>query len=480
MKTYLLTFTALLLLAVPGLSQPSRTEPPVPSAPKSVEPQVVRKTQLSNGIAVWTVERHAVPVVNVSIVLDSGAAVDPPGKFGLSNFTVSLLDEGAAGKSSLAISDELDYLGARYSGSSDFDSTSLSVQVPSERLLPALKVLADITRRPDFPKEEIERIQTEMLVQLRQERDDASSLASYFFPKLLYPEGHRYAQKGSGGEAEIANFERTDLLAFHHQSFRPEQATILVVGDVTADRVTEQLEQTFGDWAIGKDAAEKVSALPLAPQVSKRRVVIVDKPGAAQTAIMIGRLGVNRNTSDYYALEVLNTVLGDSFTSRLNQNLREKNGYTYGARSAFTMRKETGPFYAAAAVQTDKTGPAVKEFFNELTRIAERIPEDELQKAKNYLAYRFPAQFETNSDIANGLAELLVYGLAEDTYARYVQRVQAVTAEDVEAAAKAYIDPDRMIVLLVGDRSVIEPEIKALDLGDLEYRDRMEGLSPQP
>ncbi len=479
MKTHLLKFTALLLLTVPGLSQPSRTEPPVPTAAKSLQPQVVRKTHLSNGIEVWTVERHAVPVVHVSVVLDGGNAMDPEGKFGLASFTASLLDEGAAGRSSLVLSDELDYLGAGYNGSSDFDRTSLSVQVPSERLVSALAVLGDIALRPDFPVEEIARIKKEMLVQLRQERDDASSLASYFFPKLLYPEAHRYSQKGSGGEAEIANFNRSDLLAFHDQYFRPERATILVVGDVTAETVTEQLERTFGTWKAAKVAAT-APVLPATAQVARRRVVIVDKPGAAQTAIMIGRLGVDRATSDYYALEVLNTVLGDSFTSRLNQNLREKNGYTYGAGSAFTMRKEAGPFYATAAVQTDKTGPAVREFFHELTRISERIPPEELQKAKNYLAYRFPAQFETNSDIANGLAELLVYSLPEDTYGRYVERIQAVTAAEVEAAAKTYIDPERMIVLLVGDRSVIEPEIEALNLGVLEYRDRMEGLTAEP
>ena len=210
--------------------------------------------------------------------------------------------------------------------------------------------------------------------------------------------------------------------------------------------------------------------------MAQRKVVIVDKPGSAQTTVMIGWQGVARGTQDYEALQVLNTILGDSFTSRLNQNLREKNGYTYGARSAFVMRKEPGPFYASASVQTDKTAPAVTEFFKELRGVRQAVSAAELEKAKNYLAYRFPAEFETDSDIADKLTELVVYSLPEDTYANYVERIQAVTAEQVQAAAEKYIDSDKMLVLLVGDRARIEEEIKALNLGPIEVRDRMEGL----
>jgi zinc protease len=478
MRINLLKVALVLLLAMPGMTQPDRTEAPTPAAPKSLVPQSVHKTRLKNGIQVWIVERHQVPVVSLNLVLHTGSASDPPGQWGLATFTSSLLDEGAAGKSSLQLSDELDYLGADLSASSGFDFTAVSLDVPSERLQPSLELMADIVQRPDFPEKEVDRIKKELLTALRQQRDEPTSVASYFFPKLIYPEAHRYSEMAGGGETAIKGFDRAALRAFHQAAYRPEQATIVVVGDVTTDQVTKDLEETFGSWqAQGKPLSEL--HFPEAPQMSQRKVVIVDKPGAAQTTVMIGWQGVARHTEDYYALEVLNTILGDSFTSRLNQNLREKNGYTYGAGSAFVMRKERGPFYARASVQTDKTGPAVTEFFKELRGISQVVDDEELEKAKNYLAYRFPAEFETDSDIADQLTELVVYSLPEDTHANYVERIQAVTAEHVQAAAKKYIHSDHMLVLLVGDRSKIEEEIKALNLGPIEHRDRMEGLDPE-
>lgn len=471
------TAIALSLILCSGIAyaEPDRSTAPEPTAPKSLKLPSVQKSKLDNGIVVWTVQRSQVPVVSVELLLDLGAAADPPGESGLASFTSSLLEEGAAGKTSLELSDELEFLGASYEESSDFDSTALSLDAPRERLDDALTVFADMVINPDFPQDEIERVQEELRTSLRQSRDSASSIASYFFPRLLYPEDHRYSQSITGTDKSIASFNQASIKKFHTAVYQPERATIIVVGDITPADATAKLNRVFGNWKSKGEFAVP-AALPQAPQIAQRNVVIVDKPGAAQTAVMIGWLGVERKTNDYYALEVLNTILGDSFTSRLNQNLREEHGYTYGAGSRFDMRKEAGPFFATAAVQTDKTGPALEEFFKELSAIRETVPEDELQKAKNYLAYRFPSEFETDSNIAGNLSTLLVYSLPEDTYANYVQEVQQVTADQVRKAAVRYIDPERMVVLLVGDRSVIEAEVKALNLGPLQYRDRMEGL----
>lgn len=475
MKKPLIAFCLTLILNGSAFAQPDRTEPPEPSAPKSVQLPAVEKSRLKNGIEVWTVERRQVPVVSVRLVLDLGATADPPGEYGLASFTSSLLEEGAAGKSALEISDELDFLGASYGSSTDFDATKLYLEVPRERLDEALAVFSDIVLRPDFRPDDIERVKKKLRTSLRQNRDSTNSVAAYFFPRLLYPDDHRYAQSITGTDAAIAGFDQSELKGLHQAVYQPGRATFVVVGDVTSAEATEKLNRAFGEWG-GKAEPLAPTTLPEAPQVPRRNVVIVDKPGAAQTSIMIGWLGVDRRTPDYYALQVLNTILGDSFTSRLNQNLREEHGYTYGAGSAFVMRKEAGPFYATAAVQTDKTGPALQEFFKELSGIRQTVPAEELEKAKNYLAYRFPSEFETDSDVAGNLTTLLVYSLPENTFSNYVSKIQSVTADQVQKAAEHYVDPERMVVLLVGDRAVIEEEVKALDLGPLEYRDRMEGL----
>ena len=475
MKKSLMALCVALILNGVAFAQPDRTESPQPAAPKSVELPAVEKSRLENGVEVWTVERRQVPVVSMWLVLNLGATAAPPSEFGLADFTSSLLEEGAAGKSALELSDELDFLGANYSSSTNFDATRLTLSVPRARLDEALKVFADMVLRPDFRPDDIERVKKKLRTSLRQNRDSTSSVASYFFPRLLYPEGHRYADSVTGADAAIASFEQSDLQGFHQAVYQPGRATIIIVGDITSEEATAKLNSAFAGWSNATEPFAPTT-LPEAPQVARRNVVIVDKPGAAQTTVMIGWLGVERRTSDYYTLQVLNTILGDSFTSRLNQNLREQHGYTYGAGSAFVTRKEAGPFYAMASVQTDKTGPALGEFFKELSGIREVVPEEELEKAKNYLAYRFPSEFETNSDVAGNLSTLEIYSLPEDTYSNYVQNIRSVTAAQVQEAAKQYIDPERMIVLLVGDRAVIEEDVKALDLGPLQYRDRMEGL----
>lgn len=473
-KTWMAVCLALFLNSA-VYAQPDRTESPSPAAPRSVQLPAVKKTRLQNGVDVWTVERPQVPVVSVWLVLDLGATADPPSEYGLAQFTSSLLEEGAAGKSALELSDELDFLGGSYNSTTNFDATRLTLRVPRARLDEALKVFADMVVRPDFRPDDIERVKKKLRTSLRQNRDSTHSVASYFFPRLLYPQGHRYSESVTGSDAAIASFEKSDLKGFHQAVYQPGRATVIVVGDITSKEATDKLNVAFEGW---ENAAEPFAptTLPEAPQVARRNVVIVDKPGAAQTTVMIGWLGVERRTPDYYTLQVLNTILGDSFTSRLNQNLREQHGYTYGAGSVFDTRNEAGPFFAMASVQTDKTGPALEEFFKELSGIREVVPEDELEKAKNYLAYRFPSEFETNSDVAGNLSVLEMYSLPEDTFSNYVQNIRSVTAAQVKEAAEQYIDPERMIVLLVGDRAVIEEDVKALDLGPLQYRDRMEGL----
>jgi predicted Zn-dependent peptidase len=258
-----------------------------------------------------------------------------------------------------------------------------------------------------------------------------------------------------------------DLRAFYRGHYRPDNATLLVVGDVTPASVLPMLEKSFGGWKAD-GMAPLVAAVPTAPQLTKRQVYLIDKPGAAQSQIRIGWVGVPRSTPDYAALTVMNTLLGGAFTSRLNQNLREKNGFTYGASSLFDMRISAGPFLATAGVQTDKTADALREFFVELNGILDPIPADELTKAKNNVALGFPAEFETTGDMARKLEELVIYGLPDDTFSSFVAAVNKVSGADVQRAAARYVQPDRMAVVVVGDRAAVEANIKALNLGPIQ------------
>ena len=256
------------------------------------------------------------------------------------------------------------------------------------------------------------------------------------------------------------------MKAFHDANYRPASAELVVAGDVTPDTMLPLLEQAFGSWT-GSAPAQAVPATPKGS--STRRVFLIDKPGAAQSQIRIGGIGVPRSTPDYFALRVLNTILGGSFTSRLNANLREQHGYAYGASSTFDMRLGAGPFYATAGVQSDKTAEALKEFFNELRRIHEVVPRDELDKAANYLSLLLPRNFETIQNVANAMSSLYVYGLPDDFYSTYADRVRAVTPADVKRVADKYIVPDKLIVVIIGDRKTIESPIRALNLGPITF-----------
>jgi predicted Zn-dependent peptidase len=332
-------------------------------------------------------------------------------------------------------------------------------------LADGLAVLSDVVARPTFPDEELKRLREERLASLLEAQDDPEQLVAFAFPRLIYGKQHRYGTEPVGTAAALNSITTADLKAFHAAEYRPSNSALFVTGDVTAASVTPVLEKALGVWKGA--AAPAAPAIPRATQLTERRVYLIDKPGAAQSQIRIGWIGVPRSTPDFFAIRVLNTILGGAFTSRLNNNLREVHGYAYGAGSNFDMRLGAGPFYAAAGVQTDKTVEALKEFFVELTRIHEPVGADELQKAKNYLALLMPRNFETERSAANALAQTYVYNLPADYFQTYGDRIRAVTAEEVKRAADKYIQPDKFAVVIVGDRKVIEAGVRDLNLGPL-------------
>jgi zinc protease len=458
---------ALATVVVSAQQAPDRTHPPQPGPPSAVALPAIQKRQLSNGLPVWTVEMHKVPVAQVNLVIFSGTADDPAGKFGVASLATAMLEEGAGSRSALEVADAVDFLGADLSTAVGIDSAAVRLHVPITRLADALPIMADVALRPTFPKDELERLRRERLTTLLQARDDPATIAALGFSRLLYGPAHRYGTAMLGTAATIAALTPEDLRAFYAATFRPSNAALLVIGDVTADRAMPLLESSFGGWRTAAGAVAH-PALPPAPQPARRVIYLIDKPDAAQSQIRIGWIGAPRSTADYFPIQVTNTILGGSFSSRLNMNLREKHGYAYGAGSGFDMRASAGPFAASAGVQTDKTAEALTEFFNELTAIQQAVPAGELARAKNYVALRFPGGFETTGDVSRKLEDELVYHLPDDYFSTYVQRIQAVSAADEQRVAQKYIQPARFIVVVVGDLKKIEAGIRALNLGPIE------------
>jgi zinc protease len=474
-----LIFALVCLSAVVSAQAPDRAHPPQSGPPPTLKLPAIQKRALSNRLPVWIVERHEVPVVHVNLVVLSGTGDDPPGKFGIANLTASLLTEGAGSRSALEIADAVDFLGADLVTNSGSDASAVRLNVPVARLAAALPIMADVALRPTFPQAELDRQKVQRLSSIIQARDDPSAIDQRGFARVVYGPTHRYGTALAGSAQNISAFTVDDVRAYYRSAYQPANAALIVVGDVTPDRVMPLLETSFGKWQGGSTPAQhQTYSAPALP--SERQIYIVDKPGAPQSQVRIGWAGVARSTPDYFPITVMNTVLGGAFSSRLNLNLREKHGYTYGAQSQFDMRIGAGPFVAAAGIQTDKTADALKEFFVELNGILQVVPADELARSKHYVSLRYPLGFETTGDIAARLEQAVVYHLPDDYFSTYVQKIEAVTAAEVQRVAQKYIVPNKFAVVIAGDRAAIEPGIRALNLGPIKILTVDDVFGPAP
>ncbi|MEJ2636893.1 MAG: pitrilysin family protein [Calditrichia bacterium] len=466
------------LAAYPLQSQEvSRSEPPQPGPPLTLTLPAVQHFQLSNGVPVTMMQQHKVPLVEIYVIVKAGIVMDTPQKSGLASITASMLDEGAGSRNALQFADAVDFLGADLFARAGFNTTTIALHTPLSKLDSAMVLLSDMVLRPTFPAEELERVRTSLLTTLIQWHDEPRVIASVLLNNELYGEKHPYGRPAIGTEKSIRSFQVADLKNFHSTYFRANNADIVVVGDIDQETIQPKLEKAFGKWESGKIPAPE---LPPIHAVKKRRIYIVDKAGAPQSEIRIGSIGAPRLTDEYYDLVVLNTILGGSFTSRLNQNLREVHGYTYGAGSRFYFRELPGPFIAASAVQTAVTDSALYQFMYELNGIRMPVPENELDRAKNYVALGFPENFETVSSIANQLSELVFYGLPDNYFNDYIQHILGVTDKGVQQAADKYIIPDKMDVVIVGDRKAIAEKVKALNLGPIKFMTIDQVLGPVP
>jgi zinc protease len=446
-----------------------RTRPPAMRPAPALAVPPMQSATLSNGLQLYVVEMHEVPVVDIQLFVDAGALRDPADLPGLATFTANMLDEGAGQRSALDIAEEAGYLGARLFTFANFDMAGVSLHVPKRRLEAALDLFADVVLRPTFPDSEVVRQRDLRKAQLLQLRDQPVQMANVAYPAILFGDQHPYGRPLAGTDSSVLKLDRERVRQFHESLYRPNNARIMVVGDVTVAEARRLIEARLGRWARASVPALRPSTTP-AP--ARRTIFLVDKPGAAQSVFRIGHEGVARSTPDYFAGMVMNTILGGSFTSRLNQNLRETHGYTYGAGSAFSLRRLPGPFTASASVVTAKTDSALIQFMYELRRIRDSVvPAEELEKAKSYIMLGLPRDFETTSGAAGQYSDIVLYDLPRDYYRSYIDRVRAVTAADVQRVARQYIDPDHFAIVIVGDRAQIEAGLRALNEGTVVYRD---------
>jgi predicted Zn-dependent peptidase len=460
-------------------AQVDRSHPPQPGPPRPLKLPAFERKALSNGLPVVLVGMHEVPVAEVILVVRAGATADPQGREGLASMTAGMLDEGAGGRDALALADAIDFLGATLEADADWDASTVSLRVPVARLSDALPIMADVALRPDFPEKELARLRKEALTALLQARDVPGRIASRELAEAVFGRAHRYGRPETGDAASISALNVAEMRAFHDERYTPAAATLVVVGDVTAESVLPLLEKAFGAWKAPA-AAPAAPSVPAPPQVRNRTVWLVDKPGSVQSAIRIGRVGVSWNDPRYAATEVMNTLLGGSFTSRLNDNLREQHGYTYGARSGFARYRTGGLFVAMADVQTDKTAPALTEFVKELTRIRTAPTPEEAERARSYAALRYPEQFETTQQVAAHVVEKVVYDLPDGFFEQFVPKALAVDAAAIAKAADAEVDPRNIAIVVVGDRSKVEGPIRALNLGPIRNLTVEDVMGPAP
>ncbi|MEP6618102.1 MAG: pitrilysin family protein [bacterium] len=452
-------------------------KPPTLASPPTLSVPLIVTRQLTNGLKLVVVEQHELPLADVLLEVRSGGEADPAGKPGVASMASSMLLEGTTRRTSLQIDDQQEFLGVSLRTGSGWELSTLALHTPTAQLDSALTLLADVALRPAFPPTDLDRVRKARLTALQQQRDRGPAIADRAFAAALYGNDNPYGRPLAGTEVSIASLTRDDLLRFYTTFYRPNNATLLVVGDVQPDDIERRVNVLFGAWTRGEIPAVATTVVN-APKGTT--VILVDKPGAAQSSFRLGGIGAARNTADYYALQVLNTLLGGSFSSRLNQNLREVHGYTYGANSSFSYRRSAGPFIASAEVVSAKTDSALIQFTKELNAIRDTVPADELARAKRYLQLGLPERFETTTSIAGQLLPLLTYDIPLDFYNTAVQKIGAVTQADVQRVARQYIDPARLTLVVVGDRKSIEPGIRALNPGEIVIRDARDVLGAPP
>ena len=441
---------------------------PAPGPPREYHfPEFTRHT-LANGLRVIVAPVRKLPVVSVLAVVDAGATVDPPGREGLAQLTAEALREGTEKKGGVEILEGFESLGSSLEAGADWDSSIVSMTILSDHLEKGLSLMAEVLTSASFPEHEIERLKAERLAERMQILSEPRGLADESFSRLLYAAESRYAEPIGGTSESIAAITRADVAGFFSSRYTPTTVTVIVAGDIGAEEALSSLEKALGSWKGNPAGSRTISGKE---SRESRSLEIVNKPDAAQAELRLGHLGIPRNHPDYFKVVVMNALLGGLFSSRINLNLRERHGYTYGASSYFDWRREAGPFVIATAVQSETTANAIRECLTEIDGMrSQEVPPEELSLATDYLDGVFPIRYETTSAIASALANIVIFNLPENFYNTYRFNIRSVTPADVLEAAKTYVHPEKLQVLVVGNPDIVKQPLEELSFGAVSVR----------
>ena len=435
---------------------------PAVGAARHFEPPDFQRHVLPSGLQLLLVHKPNLPVFDLQLIARGGALLDPLEKTGRASLAAEVLDEGTASYSALDLSAQLEQLGAELAVYASWDATFIGLHALTPQLPKLLDLLAEVTLQPTFPPEEFTRKREERVHALLQERDDPRTVAGKALQRAVFGNAHPFGWPIGGTTTTIESLEHTDVTAYYNVGFSPRTACFVLAGDIETDVGARLLADRFGYW---QNAPAAQPSLPPAPGRT-RTIHLVDRPDAAQSEVRIGHVGVPRGAPDYFALLVLNTILGGSFKSRLNMRLREEKGFTYGASSAFTFRRAAGIFSGGAAVFTDATAESVSICVEEIERIREDdVSAEELDRARNYLSIGFARRFETTSDLVTQLAEIALYDLPDDYLHTFAERIGAVTIEDVRRVAEQYLRPAELSIVVVGKGADVRKPLSELQLG---------------
>jgi zinc protease len=447
-----------------------RSSLPRPGPEPSFAFPEIRHQRLPNGLDLWTAEHRDVPLVSALVLIRAGAAFDPHDRPGLAATTGDLLDEGCGDLDALALHEALGRLGAQLDTEVGADATLVGITTLSRSAAPSLELLAEMVMKPRFAEHDFERVRDLRLNRLRQLREMPPAVAERVFAKVLYDD-HPYGHLPIGTEISLRAMQRGEAVAFHGQMYDPSRVTVIGVGDATHDRLAELIEDAFGGWQPSDNGRSypDPAALPVLardPAVADR-LFVVPRAGAPQSELRIGHVAAARSTPDYHALVALNLVLGGQFVSRINTNLRERKGYTYGARTSFEFRRGPGPFVLHASVQSEATADAVRESLGELRAIRHdrAVTPGELELGRATLTRGYPRNFETAEQVGRAIAQLALYNLPDNYFTEFVPKVLSLTPDDLTRAAVTHIHPDRLLSVIVGDPDKIGDSLGQVGLG---------------
>lgn len=439
---------------------------PSPSTPRDFQFPAFERTVLPNGLRLVVAPMRRLPVVTAILVVDGGASKEQSGLEGVADIVAHSLTEGTRTRSADDLVMALERLGTSVSAGADWESSILKMSVMSANIAKALELMAEMAIEPRFDEEAVMRIRAERLSEIIQSQSEPRVLADESFNADLFASEARYGIPVGGSAATVGAISTPDVRDYHAKTYNPAAATLILAGDIDIEGAQRLADSAFGGWKVQTQALPARTLALAGPQV--RGVRVVPRSGAQQSELRMGHIGVSRAHPKYFDIVVMNAVLGGLFSSRINLNLREAHGYTYGASSYFDWRKEAGPFVIATAVQSESTGAAITEVFKEIDRMQnEAIQPEELSLATSYLAGVFPIRYETADAVASGLASLVIFDLPGDYFTSYRANVLGVTTSGVQEAAQTFLHPDDMRVVVAGSPDIVSPQLTDLKIGDV-------------